>query len=77
MEEDEWEEFILEWVDALRLNQQYSEVHRCGGKGDMGRDIIGFNGPIGPQRTPRGSMKSRLHCYQPGLKGAMIDDAKE
>lgn len=48
MEEDDWEEFILEWVDSLRKDQQYAEVHRCGSKGDMGRDVIGFKGPIGP-----------------------------
>jgi hypothetical protein len=48
MEEDEWEEFILEWVDALRQNQQYTAVHRCGGTGDLGRDIIAFKAPIGP-----------------------------
>jgi hypothetical protein len=43
MEEDDWEEFVLEWVDFLRKNQAYTEVHRCGSKGDMGRDVIGFN----------------------------------
>jgi hypothetical protein len=48
MEEDEWEEFILEWVDSMRANQTYVEVHRCGSKGDMGRDVIGFKGPVGP-----------------------------
>lgn len=34
----EWEEFILEWVDSLRT--EYSRVDRCGGTGDMGRDIV-------------------------------------
>lgn len=34
----QWEEFTLEWADSLRL--QYSRVERCGGAGDMGRDII-------------------------------------
>src|SRR4051812_27817844 len=35
----QWEEFILEWVDSLR--DQYLRVDRCGGAGDMGRDIVG------------------------------------
>lgn len=48
MEEDEWELFILEWVDSLRQDHTYTEVHRCGSNGDMGRDIIAFKAPIGP-----------------------------
>jgi hypothetical protein len=39
MDEDEWEHFVLEWVDSLR--SKYAEVHRCGGSGDLGRDVIG------------------------------------
>jgi hypothetical protein len=35
---EQWEQFILEWVDSLR--QDYERVERCGGAGDMGRDII-------------------------------------
>jgi hypothetical protein len=38
----------LEWVDYLRNKHVYTEVHRCGNKGDMGTDVIGFKGPIGP-----------------------------
>ena len=34
----QWEEFVLEWADSLRA--EYSLVERCGGAGDMGRDII-------------------------------------
>lgn len=33
-----WEEFVLEWADSLR--EQYERVDRCGGAGDMGRDVI-------------------------------------
>lgn len=44
MSEDEWEEFILEWVDSLR--PRYADVQRCGGKGDMGRDIVAFKAMI-------------------------------
>lgn len=34
----QWEEFVLEWADSLRT--KYSLVERCGGAGDMGRDVI-------------------------------------
>jgi len=46
MDEDQWEEFVLEWVDSLR--QTYTDVHRCGGAGDLGRDVIGFKAGVGP-----------------------------
>ncbi len=35
---DDWEEFVLEWADSLR--SEYETVERCGGAGDMGRDVI-------------------------------------
>ncbi|MCY4653132.1 MAG: hypothetical protein OXC95_08210 [Dehalococcoidia bacterium] len=34
----QWEEFVLEWADSLV--DEYSRVDRCGGSGDMGRDIV-------------------------------------
>jgi len=34
----QWERFIQEWVDSLE--DQYDLVERCGGAGDMGRDVI-------------------------------------
>lgn len=34
----QWEEFVLEWADSLR--EIYCRVERCGGAGDMGRDVI-------------------------------------
>jgi hypothetical protein len=37
----QWEDFVLEWADSLR--DQYGDVERCGGAGDMGRDIIAFD----------------------------------
>lgn len=37
---EEWETFVLEWVDSLR--DQYARVERCGSAGDMGRDVIAF-----------------------------------
>lgn len=38
---EQWEDFVLEWADSLR--DQYGNVERCGGAGDMGRDIIAFD----------------------------------
>ena len=38
MSNEQWEDFILEWVDSLR--KRYGQVEKCGGAGDMGRDII-------------------------------------
>jgi hypothetical protein len=35
---DQWERFVQEWVDSLR--NEYELVERCGGAGDMGRDVI-------------------------------------
>lgn len=35
---DHWERFIEEWADSLR--DEYELVERCGGAGDMGRDVI-------------------------------------
>lgn len=35
---DQWECFVQEWVDSLR--DEYELVERCGGAGDMGRDVI-------------------------------------
>ena len=34
----QWEEFVLEWATSLK--NEYSRVERCGGAGDMGRDIV-------------------------------------
>jgi len=36
----QWEEFVLEWAHGLK--SKYSLVERCGGAGDMGRDIIAY-----------------------------------
>lgn len=37
---EEWEHFVVEWVDHLR--PAYKDVQRCGGSGDLGRDVIGI-----------------------------------
>ena len=36
--DSQWEEFVLEWAHSLR--RTYARVERCGGAGDMGRDVI-------------------------------------
>ena len=46
MEAAQWEEFVLEWADSLRAS--YSDVHRCGGAADLGRDVIGFKAGVNP-----------------------------
>jgi hypothetical protein len=35
---DEWEAFVLEWAHSL--DSRYELVEKCGGAGDMGRDVI-------------------------------------
>lgn len=47
MSPGEWEQFILEWVDSIRST--YSDVHQCGGAGDLGRDVIGFKSGVNKQ----------------------------
>jgi hypothetical protein len=41
MSPDEWEKFTLEIADFLK--SKYEKVTQCGGKGDLGRDIIAYN----------------------------------
>lgn len=38
--DDEWEQFIREWAEGFR--EKYKEVRRASGKGDKGRDVIGY-----------------------------------
>lgn len=38
--QNDWEEFIREWVEGLR--GRYREVRRASGSGDKGRDVIGY-----------------------------------
>ncbi|WP_354690428.1 ABC-three component system protein [Phytobacter sp. RSE-02] len=41
MNEDEWENFILQSVHQLAKEGVYAQVHRIGGAGDKGRDVCG------------------------------------
>jgi len=40
MSSDDWEDFTLELVHYLK--EQYRKVTKCGGGGDMGRDVIAY-----------------------------------
>jgi hypothetical protein len=40
--DDEWEEFIREWMDGF--DPPYYKHDRLGGAGDMGRDVVGYLG---------------------------------
>jgi hypothetical protein len=40
----DWEEFVREWAESLTTD--YREVRRASGKGDRGRDVIGYVGEI-------------------------------
>jgi hypothetical protein len=40
MSNQQWEEFVLEWVDSLK--QTYPRVERHGGAGDKGCDVVAF-----------------------------------
>ncbi|MFW0879624.1 ABC-three component system protein [Cronobacter dublinensis] len=41
MNEDDWENFILQSVYQLVKEDVYTQVHRIGGAGDKGRDVCG------------------------------------
>lgn len=36
----QWEDFVLEWTHSLK--KRYERVERCGGAGDLGRDVVAF-----------------------------------
>lgn len=36
----QWEDFALEWAHSLKAS--YHRVERCGGAGDLGRDVVAF-----------------------------------
>lgn len=41
MNDEEWENFILQCINQLKVEGMYSQVHRIGGAGDKGRDVCG------------------------------------
>ncbi|MYM80789.1 MULTISPECIES: ABC-three component system protein [Duganella] len=40
LDEDAWEDFTVEFVSGIK--NKYTKVTRCGGGGDMGRDVIAY-----------------------------------
>lgn len=40
MSPSQWEDFALEWAHSLK--EKYHSVARCGGAGDMGRDVVAY-----------------------------------
>ena len=36
----QWEDFVLEWAHSLK--SRYARVERCGGAGDLGRDVVAY-----------------------------------
>jgi hypothetical protein len=61
----EWEKFIQEW--AFHLKDIYSEVQRCSGAGDKGRDIVAFlKDPAINDAWENFQCKHYDHSLQPG-----------
>lgn len=55
---------MLEWADSLR--SRYAKVERCGGAGDMGRDIIAFE-------TVGGGVWDNYQCKHYGKSLTPVD----
>lgn len=61
---DDWEAFVLEW--AYSLNSKYGLVERCGGAGDMGRDVIATISEDDPSVWDNYQCKHYDHPLRPG-----------
>jgi len=78
---DQWERFVQEWVDSLR--DEYELVERCGGAGDMGRDVIatvkGGKGAwdLDAGLTTRGDLREHFHDARVEFYSAEGPDAGE
>lgn len=59
----QWELFVQQWVDSLR--DEYELVERCGGAGDMGRDVIATV-KSGDGAWDNYQCKHYCHSLQPG-----------
>lgn len=42
MNADQWEDFILQCCEQLRIEGEYRQVKKLGGTGDKGRDIAAY-----------------------------------
>ncbi len=61
---DQWEAFVLEWADGLRSD--YELVEKCGGAGDMGRDVIATVSEDNPDVWDNYQCKHYDHPLRPG-----------
>ena len=59
----QWEEFVLEWAAWLRA--RYSRVERCGGAGDMGRDVVATPDEANPRIWDNYQCKHYDHPLMP------------
>jgi len=61
---DDWEAFVLEWADSWKL--EYELVEKCGGAGDMGRDVIATVTEGDPDVWDNYQCKHYEHPLRPG-----------
>lgn len=61
---DDWEAFVLEWAHSL--GSEYELVERCGGAGDMGRDVIATVSEDDPDVWDNYQCKHYDHPLRPG-----------
>ena len=61
---NDWEAFVLEWADSLK--SKYQLVERCGGAGDMGRDVIATISKDNPNIWDNFQCKHYDHPLMPG-----------
>lgn len=61
---DQWEDFVHEWAQSLR--EQYAHVDRCGGAGDMGRDVVAVVSEDDPSVWDNYQCKHYDHPLAPG-----------
>ena len=61
---DAWEAFVLEW--AYSLKSEYQLVEKCGGAGDMGRDVIATVSESDPDVWDDFQCKHYDHPLRPG-----------
>jgi hypothetical protein len=64
MSDSQWEDFVLEWAHSLK--SRYASVERCGGAGDLGRDVIGFGTDGQTDPWDNFQCKRYDHALQPG-----------
>lgn len=61
---DDWEAFVLEWAHSLQ--SEYELVEKCGGSGDMGRDVIATVSSDDPDVWDNYQCKHYNHPLYPG-----------